>query len=161
MKRTRIVLIAVVALLAGWAGKGVAQDSLQGTEHDRIALQKTGDAIRAAFAAGDVDVVMLYHHHDVEKWLSPTEHVVGREALRVGMAKTFQAARVEFVSNQVESLLITGDSAVEVSDFVIRGTPKSGGAASLLKGRAMVVYVRSTESPTGWASIREIIQPAS
>jgi hypothetical protein len=31
----------------------------------------------------------------------------------------------------------------------------------LITGRSMVVYVRYPKSPTGWASIREIVQPAS
>jgi hypothetical protein len=31
----------------------------------------------------------------------------------------------------------------------------------MFKGRAMVVSVRYKKSPTGWASIREMIQPAS
>jgi ketosteroid isomerase-like protein len=162
MKHTRIAfLVLFAALLSVCVCKCAAQQSFEGSERDRVALQKTGDAIRAAFAAGDVDAVMRYHHRDVEKWFSPTEHVMGREALRAGMEKTFQSARVEFVSNEVESLLFAGESAVEVSSFVIRATPKNGGAPSLLKGRAMVVYIRSSESPTGWASIRELIQPAS
>jgi ketosteroid isomerase-like protein len=161
MKCVRIVFLAVVAVLVGWTGTSFAQDSFQGSDRDRIALQKTGDAIRAAFATGDVDAVMVYHHRNVEKWLSPTNHLVGREAVRADLARTFQSTHVEFVSNQVESVLFTGESAVEVSSFTIRGTPKNGGAPSLFKGHAMVVYVRLTESPTGWASIRELIQPAS
>jgi hypothetical protein len=31
----------------------------------------------------------------------------------------------------------------------------------LFRGRTQVVYVRYKRSPTGWASIREIIQPAT
>ena len=157
----RAVVFVVFALFLTNASRCAAQDSFAGSEQDRAALKKTGDAIRAAFAAGDADAAVAYHHRNVEKWVSPTSHVVGRDALRAGMEKTFQSSRVEFVSNEVESLLFTGDCAVEVSRFTIRGTPKNGGAPSLFKGRAMVVYVRSKESPTGWASIRELVQPDS
>jgi hypothetical protein len=57
--------------------------------------------------------------------------------------------------------LIQGNTAVEQTVFTIQGTPKKGGAPFLFKGRAQVVYVRYKMSPTGWASIREIIQPAT
>jgi hypothetical protein len=74
---------------------------------------------------------------------------------------TLQQFKLEFVENQVESLLIEENAAVEQTLFTIKGTPKAGGQPFLFKGRAMVVYVRYKESPTGWASIREMIQPAS
>jgi hypothetical protein len=59
------------------------------------------------------------------------------------------------------SMLIQGDTAVELTDFVIQGTPRKQGEPFLFRGRAMVVYVRYKDSPTDWASIREIIQPAT
>jgi hypothetical protein len=63
--------------------------------------------------------------------------------------------------NQVRSILIQGDAAVELTGFTIQGTSNDRGEAFLSKGRAMIVYVRYKNSPTGWASIREIIQPAT
>jgi ketosteroid isomerase-like protein len=57
--------------------------------------------------------------------------------------------------------LLRGDTAIEQSVFTIRSTPKAGGAPVIFKGRAMVVYVRYAKSPTGWASLREMIQPAT
>lgn len=162
MHRTRMaIFVLCTAFLLAQAGRCLAQDSFNGSERDRISLQKTGNAIRAAFAAGNVDAVVSYHHRNVEKWLSPTTHLVGRDAIRANLEETFQSTKLEFVSSQVESLLFTGNSAVEVSSFTIRGTPKSGAAPFLFKGHSMVVYVRSKASPTGWASIRELIQPAS
>lgn len=157
----RVVSVVAFAVMLVSAGRCVAQDSFAGSEQDRAALQKTGDAIRAAFAAGDVDAVMAYHHRKVEKWLNSTKHLVGRDAVRADLEQTFQSARLEFASSEVESVLFTGNAALEVSSFSIRGTPKNGGEPFLFKGRAMVMYVRSKESPTGWASIRELIQPAS
>lgn len=135
-----------------------AQNS--GTEADRAALARTGDAIRAAFAAGDADAVARYHHPNVEKWLGHGSHLVGRDALRAGLVETFKSMHLTFTENRVESTLFAGDTAVEVSDFTIHATPKNGGAPSDAKGRAMVVYVRSTQSPTGWLSIREMVQPS-
>jgi protein subunit release factor A len=87
--------------------------------------------------------------------------LVGRDAVAADLTNTLRQYHLEFVENNVESLLIHDSTAVEQTLFTIRGTPVSGGESFLFKGRAMVVYVRYKESPTGWASIREIIQPAT
>ena len=137
------------------------QERNAGSAEDRASLAKTGDAIRAAFASGDVDAIMAYHHPDVVKALSPNDYVDGRDALKAHLQDSFRSTRIEFKENHVENTIFLGDSAVEISTFAIQGTPKNGGAPLLFRGRAMVVYVRSKASPTGWASIREVIQPAS
>ena len=128
---------------------------------DRESLQKTGEAIRAAFAQGDADRIMAYHHPEVIKALNFHKYLVGRDAIAEDLRKTLQQFRLEFEENRVESLLIQGDTAIEQTVFAIRITPKSGGESSLFRGRTQVVYVRYKGSPTGWASIREIIQPAT
>lgn len=128
---------------------------------DREALEKTGAAIRAAFAAGDVATVMKYHHPDVTKALSYNKVLFGRDAVAADLGNTLRQYHLEFVENRVESILVEHDTAVEQTLFTIKATPIAGGEPSLFKGRTMVVYVRYKESPTGWASIREIIQPAS
>jgi len=158
MIRFRLVwFFAVLLVITGLAPLVLGQNS--GTNADRAALTRTGDAIRAGFAASDMDTILKYHHPNVEKWLSPTSHTVGREALRAELEETFKTAQLMFAENHVESAIFMGDTAVEVSTFTIRVTPKDGGAASMAKGRAMVVYVRSKQSPTGWVSMRELIQP--
>jgi hypothetical protein len=104
---------------------------------------------------------MAYHSPDVIKALAPDKYLIGREAVRADLAKTYSSFRLEFVDSRVESTFFQGRTAVEESLFTIRGTPLDGGAPLLFRGRSMVVYVRDRRSPTGWASIREIIQPAS
>jgi ketosteroid isomerase-like protein len=128
---------------------------------DRFALEKTSVAIRDAFAKGDVAAAMQYHHPDVRKALSYDKVLVGRDAVASDMRNTFSRFRLEFVGNQVESLLVEKDTAIEQTVFTIKGTPIAGGEPFLIKGRSMIVYVRYGPSPTGWASIREIIQPAT
>lgn len=128
---------------------------------DRESLQKTSEAIRTAFAQGDVDRIMAYHHPDVIKALSFHKYLVGRDAVAEDLRQTLQKFKLEFQENRVESLLIQGDTAIEQTVFAIKSTPKSGGDSSLFRGRTQVVYVRYKTSPTGWASIREIIQPAA
>ena len=128
---------------------------------DRESLEKTSEAIRTAFARGDLDTIMAYHHPDVIKALSFHKYLVGREAVAEDLRKTLQQFKLEFEENRVESLLIQGDTAIEQTVFAIKSTPKSRGESYLFRGRTQVVYVRYQKSPTGWASIREIIQPAT
>lgn len=128
---------------------------------DRAALDATSRAILAGFAKGDVDEVLKFHHPEVMKALSFHNVVRGREALVADLRNESQQVHVEFVENRVESLLIEGDTAIEQTLFTIKVTPLHGGEPALFHGRAMVVYVRYKDSPKGWASIREIIQPAT
>lgn len=128
---------------------------------DRESLQKTSEAIRAAFAQGDVDRIMAYHHPEVIKALSFHKYLVGRDAIAEDLRQTLEKFKLEFEENRVESLLIQGDTAIEQTVFAIKSTPKNGGESHLFRGRTQVVYVRYQKSPTGWASIREIIQPAA
>ena len=74
---------------------------------------------------------------------------------------TLQTFNLEFIENKVETTLFHSGTAVEETLFTVQGNPKSPGASFIFKGRSMVVYVRYAASPTGWASIREIVQPAA
>ena len=58
---TVVVLLALVCL----DGNAYAA-----SDKDRNALEKTSEAIRAAFARGDVATAMEYHHPDVVKALA-------------------------------------------------------------------------------------------
>ncbi len=127
---------------------------------DRESLRKTSEAILAAFARGDIPAIMSYHHPGVVKSLSYGNYLNGRDAVQADVAGTLQRFHLEWKKNQVRSIFIQGDTAVELTDFTIQGTPKNESEPFLFKGRAMIVYVRYKNSPTGWASIREMIQPA-
>jgi ketosteroid isomerase-like protein len=165
MRAFRVIrIVAVLLFLAGlpWmvqAESRKVRDVVR--DVDREALRKTSEAIRAAFFRGDADEVLRYHHPEVKKALSFQNVLIGREAVAADLRRTLQHFHLEWVENNVESLLVEGDTAVEQTQFAIKGTPLQGGEPFLFKGRAMVVYVRYKGSPTGWASIREIIQPAT
>jgi ketosteroid isomerase-like protein len=135
-------------------------NQLKGSPDERESLRKTGDAIRSAFARGDVDEILVYHHLEVVKALAYQNYIVGIEALRENLLGTFQAVKLEFLENTIETTLFHAGTAVEMSLFTIKSTPKAGGPPAVFKGRSMVVYVTHPASPTGWASIRETIQPA-
>jgi hypothetical protein len=62
------------------------------------------------------------------------------------------------VQNDIESTVFKGNSVIETCLFGIKTIPKNGDSARVFHGRSMVVYVKYKESPTGWASLREMTQ---
>jgi ketosteroid isomerase-like protein len=145
-----VVLLGLLSCTGAFSATSTQEAS------DRAALEETSKAIR-----GDVAAVMAYHHPDITKALNFHTYQKGRDAVEAGLRSGFEQYRMEFVTHRVEYLLIRGDTAVEESLFTIRSMPKAGGSPVTFSGRAMVVYVRYKESPSGWASIREMIQPAT
>jgi len=164
MNRRRLILVLALSILsipsAASPATTNAIDAYVGSDQDRASLQKTGAEIRAAFARGDIETIMAYHHPDVIKATAYDQYRVGRDAIKTDLLATFQTFNVSFDQYHNENTFFQGDTAVEQSLFTIKLTPKNGGAPVSFKGRSLVVYVRYNKSPTGWASIRELIQPA-
>ena len=150
------LLVAVLFLMGG-----ATPEASTKADEDRAAIKKMGAAIRAAFAQGDIAAIMAYHHPDVNKALAWNQYLVGRDAVEADLRATFQQYHLEFEEYELEDLIVEGNMAVEQALFAIRGTPEGGGDSFLFRGRASVVYVRYSESPAGWASLREVIQPAT
>jgi len=150
------ILFCMAVLAAGCCGGSGSA----GSAKDRHALKETKDAILAAFGRGDVATILLLHHPDIVKDFGGSNVVVGRDALGKGLTEWFRKYKVEFLENRVENTLYNGETIVETSVFKIRSTPRDGGAPSVSRGRAMVVYVRYRGSPTGLVSIREMAQEA-
>ena len=130
-------------------------------ERIRKQILDNGQTIRDAFSEGDIDKIRSLHHPEVIKALGYAEVKNGRDEVIKGLEATLQKYSLEFIENNVESIFIQGDVAIEQSKFSIKGTPKSGGEPFIFKGRTMVTYIRYESSPTGWATIRELIQPAT
>jgi ketosteroid isomerase-like protein len=124
----------------------------------RVSFNKTKTAIMDGFARGDVEAVMALHHPEVVKYFGGKNIVVGREGLRKQLSDMFNNGKAEFIENDIESTVFNGDAVVETSIFGMRLIPKNGDSSRIFRGRSMVVYVRYKESPTGWASIREMVQ---
>lgn len=129
--------------------------------HDQIKQEilDHGEAIRDAFRVADVATISSLHHPEVVKALGYNNVQEGREAVIDGIKQTLESVSLEFVNNDVENFYIQQDLVIEQTRFSIKGTPKDGGEPFFFSGRTMVTYVRHEESPTGWATIREIIQP--
>ena len=125
----------------------------------RSEILEHGSVIRQAFLDADVQKIETLHHPEVIKALGYNNLKTGRQEVIDDVASTLKNYKLEFVENDVEHILIAKDLAIEQTRFAIKGTPVEGGDSFVFKGRTMVTYVRYEESPTGWATIREIIQP--
>lgn len=128
-------------------------------EDIRQEVLEHGRQIREAFSENNLSKIRQLHHPEVTKALGYDNMQKDREAVMEGLRGTLQAFQLDFVENEVESILIQGDVAIEQTRFVIKGTPRAEGAPFIFQGRTMVTYVRHAASPSGWATIREIIQP--
>lgn len=124
-------------------------------------ILKTGALIRTAFSNGDMEAIKSFHHPDVIKALGYKNVLVGRDAVIKDLSATLGSFTLEFIVNNVESIVIEDNIAIEQTLFSIKGTPKKGGDPFIFSGRTMVTYIRYKESPTGWATIREMIQQAT
>lgn len=159
MKAKYQYLFTVVCFLLAIPSYAQLTAPFSGSNAERDSLKNTSLAIRAAFARGDVNGILMYHHPNVTKALDYRTYQIGIENLRPGLKGTLENFNLEFAENNTESLYINGDTAVEQTLFTIKGTPKVKGEPFIFKGRSMIVYVRYKGSPTGWATIREMIQP--
>ena len=130
-----------------------------GSPEDQESFEKTKALILEGFAKGDVKGVLALHHPDVVKYFGGKNIVVGLEGLKKQLTDMFSYAKTEFIENNIESTVFNGDAVVETSIFAMRLIPKNGDSAHVFRGRSMVVYVRYKDSPTGWASLREMTQP--
>lgn len=117
-----------------------------------------GEVIREAFSNGDIEKIKSLHHPDVIKALGYNDLKIGRKAVIDGITETLASFNLEFINNEVENILIQDSIAIEQTKFSIRGTTSDGNEAFIFSGRTMVTYIRYDKSPTGWATIREIIQ---
>jgi ketosteroid isomerase-like protein len=131
-----------------------------GTPEEMESLGKQIAALNDAFAKGDAAAVARLHHHNIVKYFGGKNVVTGRDPLQKGAESWFKTATVEFVENVVESTVFNGETAIQTCIFLIKTTPKNGGKPEISRGRAMVIYVRDKDSPTGWLSLREMAQAA-
>lgn len=133
----------------------------QAIAQDREQILKHGAEIRKAFEAGDTERIKQLHHPEVIKALGYNDLKTNREEVIAGVVGVLENYTLSFVENEVENIFIQDGVAIEQTRFAIQGTPKTEGNPFVFKGRTVVTYIKYEGSPTGWATIREIIQPFS
>lgn len=123
-------------------------------------ITATGLAVREAFKNGDIATIKLYHHPEVVKALSYNNLKVGRDAVLEGLRETISNYDLEFSDDKKEELFLhKGDLIIKQMLFGLRLIPKNGDKPFVFRGRTLVILQRHSESPSGWATIYEIIQP--
>ena len=120
-----------------------------------------GAEIRNAFQQENIEHIKKLHHPDVIKALNYNDLKNGRDEVIKALEETLRLYRLEFIENEIENFYIQDNLVIEQTRFAIKGTPKDGGDSFVFRGRTLVTYIRYQKSPTGWATIREIIQPFS
>ena len=123
-------------------------------------ITATGAAVREAFKNGDVETIKLYHHPEVIKALGYNNLRVAREAVLDGLRETMANFDLEFMGDSKEELFLQkGDLVIKQMLFGLRLIPKNGDDPFVFRGRTLLILQRYDKSPTGWATIHEIIQP--
>lgn len=138
-----------------------AQEDTENWKQDiKTAIEETNIAVRKAFLEGDLATIAQYHHPDVTKALAFDNIVNNREEVIEGLRQTMSQFDMEFMdSNKPEKMHITKDMVMLQTQFALKLTPKNGDPSFVYKGRTLLVYVSCPESPTGWGTLHEMIQP--
>lgn len=161
MKRLGLLRIAAFLSLIACEPKQDVIPSTRPTEQQVMEqIEQTGLAVREAFAKGDIETIKLYHHPDVQKALGYNNVQIGREAVLEGLQKTMQTFDLQFLDEKATETFLYRDSVViKQMRFALELIPKNGDDPFVFRGRTLLVLQRYAESPTGWATIHEIIQP--
>ncbi|NAS11145.1 nuclear transport factor 2 family protein [Poritiphilus flavus] len=123
-------------------------------------ITETGMAVREAFKNADLETIKLYHHPEVTKALAYNNLQIGREEVLSGLKSTMESFDLEFLDEKVtEKFIYKNDLVIKQMLFALRLIPKNGDEPFVFRGRTLLILERSDESPTGWATIHEIIQP--
>lgn len=137
--------------------------SIGSVEDDLAAIGETGRIVQRAFLEQDIETILKFHHPEVRKVFSWENYQIGRDDMRAALAGLFSDYEVAFNNEGLgpANIEILGDTAVMIRDFVLLGKPKRGELEAFeYKGRTMLVFVRSSDSPTGWVTFREMAIPA-
>ncbi len=153
------VLVIVIVTSCNQKGE-IIEEKKPDREEVVEQITATGLAVREAFKKGDVETIKLYHHPDVVKALGYNNLKVGREAVLDGLRETMANFDLEFLNEKQEELfLLKKDLVIKQMLFGLRLIPKNGDDPFVFRGRTLIILQRYDESPTGWATIHEIIQP--
>ncbi|MEL6305569.1 MAG: hypothetical protein AAFQ20_12375 [Bacteroidota bacterium] len=124
------------------------------------AIDETNIAVRKAFLEGDLATIAKYHHPDVTKALAFDNVVNNREEVIEGLRQTMGQFDMEFMDDRTtEKMQIRKDIVLLQAKFALKLTPKNGDPSFVYRGRTLLVYVPLPESPTGWGTLHEMIQP--
>jgi len=128
------------------------------TQTDQAAIEETRQRVFTAYNAGDLETMMAYFHPDVVQIPRYDLILEGKEAVRANYAGALSQFVIH-ISDTLENLYIDGDIAGTHGRYTVTLTPKGGGSEVSRSGRYMVIMKRWKESPTGWSTFRELVQP--
>ncbi len=124
------------------------------------AIDETNIAVRKAFLEGDLATIAKYHHPEVTKALAFDNVVNNREEVIEGLSQTMSQFDMQYMDDRTtEKMHIQKDMVLLQAKFALKLIPKNGDPSFVYRGRTLLVYVPCPESPTGWGTLHEMIQP--
>jgi len=152
-KLLHILVLCLCSIVAGCTAYGSDM-----TTDDKAAIEETRRIVFAAYKAGDLDTMMAHFHPDVIQIPSYDKVLTGKADVRANYAAALSLFTIE-LNDSLEDLYIDGDIAGTHGLYTVTLTPKDGGPVMRRSGRYMVIMKRWPESPTGWSTYRELVQP--
>ncbi|MEM7571178.1 MAG: nuclear transport factor 2 family protein [Pseudomonadota bacterium] len=128
------------------------------TQNDKAAIEETRACVFEAYCAGNLDTMMAYFHPDVVQIPAFDKILDGKEAVRANYAAALALFDIH-ITDALENMAISADMASTHGTYEVVLTPKAGGPAMRRAGRYMVIMKRWAQSPTGWSTFRELVQP--
>lgn len=129
------------------------------TQLDITAIEETRDTVFAAYRAGQLDVMMQHFHPAVIQIPAYDKVLIGKEAVRANYAAALSLFKID-ITDDLENMDVAGDMATTHGLYKVSLIPKAGGQGLERTGRYMVIMRRWAESPTGWSTFRELVQPS-
>lgn len=129
------------------------------TASDKDAIDETRRRVFEAYRAGDLETMMAYFHPDVIQIPAFDKLLVGKEAVRANYAAALALFQID-IRDDLENMAIAQDMASTHGTYEVTLTHKERAIAPMRRhGRYMVVMRRWDQSPTGWSTFRELVQP--
>lgn len=130
------------------------------TTTDIALIEDTRAAVFAAYRAGHLDVMMQHFHPEVIQIPAYDKVLVGKEAVRANYAAALSLFKID-MTDDLENMAVDGNMATTHGLYKVVLTPKAGGEGMERTGRYMVLMRRWADSPTGWSTFRELVQPST
>ena len=141
-------LFAVVLLLVVLVG--CATTETHDKEADLAAWKETSSLYGVAVNTGDVDLYVSLWDENGVRMPPGMPEVVGREAIRAGVAQRFPLYDIRIETDDEEPIY-AGDYIIGRCRYITTMTPKKGGEPIVVDGKSLSIWKRQPDG--SWAAL--------